>query len=463
MQGFKQTAAPPVCLDDNKLAAFIDGSAPAETQRLWEKHISNCPTCSAALAAVLIDLDVPTNELAGQAATHKSDQYSFALAAAEALTGQRPIAGKIKDQELHEATRQALLRALERDPALRFERIDDLVQALRQAVAAKAPNTKWIAAGALAAGAAIAAAVLASRGQAQPDCKVADDDIRTVWGQNKRDQVKRAFDTRLGPSAITQGVILQTDRAIAAWRDARVQVCTEDAQSTRSSNLGADKSLCLDRQLAYLGGIIDSFDQLSEGDLDRATMRIAEIHSSACFALDELQELQELSPLPGDEKTQAEVGDLLEAIERLGAKIDVGQDEGAIERLATLEDTAKRLHYEPALARIRFQQAQVEMEHGASTKAADLLRVALVNAEAGGDLRTKHSIARLLSGALQSLGELDESQTWLDYADAAAARTHLYDDPRLAADAQSFRGGLAWARGEHEAALVFFSCRFSKV
>lgn len=69
LQEPKQSDLAAACLGDNTLAAFIDGSAAPEARSLWEKHLSNCSECSAALAAVLMDLEVTADDLA-----HEDDE-----------------------------------------------------------------------------------------------------------------------------------------------------------------------------------------------------------------------------------------------------------------------------------------------------------------------------------------------------------------------------------------------------
>ncbi|HUJ61227.1 MAG TPA: protein kinase [Kofleriaceae bacterium] len=69
-------------------------------------------------------------QLDGQPADARSDQYAFAVMAHEALAGTRPRAGVAPRVVLPPAMRAALERALSDDPAARFPALDQLLEAL---------------------------------------------------------------------------------------------------------------------------------------------------------------------------------------------------------------------------------------------------------------------------------------------------------------------------------------------
>ncbi len=169
----------------------------------------------------------------GEPADARSDQYSYALALCEALTGERaPTAA------LPRAVRPAIVRALSEDPSARWPTMDALVDALDPTTRRTWP---WaVAVGAAAVAAASIITVVALGDDAPSTCAVPDR-FGGIWDAPTKARIAATI-----PDAWPR-VAASIDRFVAAWQASHVAAC-------QATQRGEQSGALLDRRIACLNG-----------------------------------------------------------------------------------------------------------------------------------------------------------------------------------------------------------------
>ena len=223
-------------------------------------------------------------QMRGEPADEKSDQFGFCVALYEALYRQRPFAGDSLDA-LRQATesgdlapvpgdaavaapiRKALIRGLSPDPADRFATMGELLTALEQWPRQRQRHRLLGLAGVavLAAG----AGLYATGGTVPDPCTNAAQPMDDLWPGTARDAVHRAFlATNLDHAASTAShVAAELDRHAAAWRDESRAACqATHVERTQSTDQLDRRSACLDRARGQLAALVDQLRQLGPAD-----------------------------------------------------------------------------------------------------------------------------------------------------------------------------------------------------
>ncbi len=224
-------------------------------------------------------------QLRGEVATARSDQFSFCVALWEALYGARPFpqedlpealaamdAGAVEPPPEAAAVprpvRRALVRGLAADPSERHPSMGHLLEALTPPRAAR--RALW-------GGAGVGALVLAAAAEAwsgRPDpaqaCRDAGERVTRAWGDPQRDRVVGAFAGVSAPFAAsalapTLGAL---DDYGARWRQVHDEACEATHERHEVSAAALDlRMACLDRNLAALTAAVD---QLARADAEVA-------------------------------------------------------------------------------------------------------------------------------------------------------------------------------------------------
>jgi eukaryotic-like serine/threonine-protein kinase len=228
-------------------------------------------------------------QMRGQLADHRSDQFSFCVALYHALYGAWPFPGTSFPQlivsvdsgeiappprgvDVPAALRQALLRGLARDPAARFPDMTALLAALEQS---RARPRRWrmVAAGvALAAIGAVALAVLAP-GRASDPCAAVTGEIDGLWTAQARDRIRGAF-ARTGlsyaaPAWDSSSEIV--DGYVAGWRREATDACrAAHVRHTQSADLFDRRMLCLARGSRQLGALMHELEDARRDTVEHA-------------------------------------------------------------------------------------------------------------------------------------------------------------------------------------------------
>ncbi len=416
-------------------------------------------------------------QLRGEPATPRSDQFAFAVALHEALHGQRPFAGitaadliaAIEAGEprarsagraavgaLPPAARRALVRALAADPAARHADMDALLRELRPPAR---PIAWWIAGGlvlALAAMVVWIAARPAPGGAAAIDrCDGADAALAGAWNATRAREVRDAIasgDKPYSATAAARTTEILDDYA-RRWRVAHRQAC-EATRGFRiqSTTLTTARQLCLDDRRRVLAALAARF-ATGGATLGEQAVRAASSLPSLERCGD-LAALRQRRPLPDDPAAAARVEALFGELAEAQAAQLAGQYADAVARARAVLASGEPLGHLPLVA-------QALLLAGTASAALDdaegerLLERAYHEAIAAGD----DSDAALAAAALaQATGFGDErvadGRRWVATADAHLRR--VGDDPVVRAKLVNIEANLAQVAGDYAAAQAGF-------
>ncbi|HEX8107253.1 MAG TPA: serine/threonine-protein kinase, partial [Kofleriaceae bacterium] len=226
---------------------------------------------------------ISPEQLAGQPASHASDQFSFCVALHRAVEGVPPFAGAdvasrlrcIRSGAIQRATdrrvpawlRVVLARGLSSDPVTRFPSMAALLAALRRPRGLR----RWrvpLAAAAMAGAFAIAFTGRSSLAALESPCDGGVREIAVIWGAAQRarlDAALRAIDTP-DLRAMQDRVMSRLDRYRDRWTELHRDACTRHRRGIQSAALLDRRMACLGRRLDDLGAAVDVLDHT-----DRAT------------------------------------------------------------------------------------------------------------------------------------------------------------------------------------------------
>jgi serine/threonine protein kinase/tetratricopeptide (TPR) repeat protein len=227
-------------------------------------------------------------QMRGQLADHRSDQFSFCVALYHALYGEWPFPGSsflqiIASVESGEITpprgadvpawiRQALLRGLARDPAARFPDMTALLAALDRSDA-QPRRRRMLAAGAVLAAAGAMAFAALGPGRAGDPCAAVTGALDEVWTAQARDRIRGAF-ARTGlsyavPAWDSTSEII--DGYAAGWRREAADACqATHVERTQSADLFDRRMVCLARGSRQLEALVHALADAQRDTVEHA-------------------------------------------------------------------------------------------------------------------------------------------------------------------------------------------------
>ncbi|WP_394844740.1 tetratricopeptide repeat protein [Pendulispora brunnea] len=217
----------------------------------------------------------------GQHADARSDQFSFACVAYEALFGQHPFlkgtkismvalcAGEIVDtgRRLDPAYLRVLRRGLSRDPANRYPSLEHLLDDLARVPRRRRRRGITIAAIACAAGAILGVPAI-QKHRAQRCDAAATQALAGIWDTPRREKIEAVFvgDGQAFGRALWKSVAAAVDTYAEQWRNTSVELCrSADGWRSEDSATHARSASCLDERRRELRA---ATDVLAEGDRD---------------------------------------------------------------------------------------------------------------------------------------------------------------------------------------------------
>ncbi|MEM6990206.1 MAG: serine/threonine-protein kinase, partial [Myxococcota bacterium] len=240
-------------------------------------------------------------QLAGGVVDERSDQYNFAVAAWELLTGELPgprasLASRSevepapalpKHRWLPRSVYRALIRALQPAPRDRHATMGALLDGLRS-TSAPGPVLGMGAVGVLAVGAAWSTA--GDDGRPRCDRGVAADEVAQVWSATRRREVEAGLRSTGAPFAATTvaTVAATVDAYAEAWVEQRVALCRgtwhEGTVSPRQLDAGMG---CLRQGLRTVDSLLARLDSADAALIERAQEAVVGIAPpSHCTAPD---------------------------------------------------------------------------------------------------------------------------------------------------------------------------------
>jgi len=386
-------------------------------------------------------------QMRGEIADQRCDQFSFCVALYEALYGQMPFPGATREELLHAIenqqirepprgldapppVRRALARGLSADPAARFPDMAELLAALRDS---RQRRRRWVAAvallGALVIGSVIHAAV--SRSSAEP-CADVGASITTLWSAGRREALREAF-ARTGlvyAGATWAALEPRIDQYATRLQSELATTCKATrVHGVQSFEVMEQRTLCLAERQARLNALLDQLAHADATVVERAHQAASDLPDlAACGHAAMLR--YGMKPPPADRAT--EIRGIRDQLARARTQGLLGHGDEALRIARDQLARANQLDYGPVRAEALHQTGWVLMFHGDAAEMAEgegmLLRaVNLAESERHDELAAA-IWNDLVLGAARSRSHTQRAHAWHERAIAAVQRI---GDPRL--------------------------------
>ncbi|CAN5613768.1 hypothetical protein BH11MYX1_BH11MYX1_55220 [soil metagenome] len=346
-------------------------------------------------------------QLAGQGADARSDQFAYCVVVAEALTGTRPFAGIERSPPARPAgipakTWRALARGLARSPADRFPEMPALLAALapRSRVVAVALTSSLVAAGAV--------AIALHSSPAPTPCSA---NALANWDPVQREIVRVGFTSQ---PAMFAPVVSALDRYAATWSIAHRDACEATRRGDASAALLDRRMSCLADRAHEVGAVVSV---LAHGRaVEHAAAAVAALGSPReCDVPDEL-----VDPVVPAMAPQATA--LRAQLEEDRALVHLALTTDAIAPLTELVIKADQLGLPRLRAEALLVRGLARMTARADHDAMSDLEEAAYAAEANKlDRLSAHATSALLAASVDA-GELERARGWVRSANAAVER-----------------------------------------
>jgi tetratricopeptide (TPR) repeat protein len=494
-----------------------EGDSPVSIE-LCETGLDHRPASSGPLTRKGTIMGTPAymapEQLQGEVATARSDQFAFCVALYEALHGERPFEGdtvtvldaNIRAERVRsvprgvhvpQRVRRVLLRGLRSDPAARFATMTDLLGALEEATRRPTP---WLVAGGAGVTAIAVGALVALRPAAPKPCTGAAAEIATAWSPEAAEDVRRAFVT--SGNARGEDAFAHTrpllDRYAASWTAMHTDTCLATRVRGEQSEEALDlRMACLRQRERELKATVTLL-----GHADRATVDGAVEAAARLTPLDTCVDLAALrAPFatPKTEEQRRAVDELRRKLVDVQALDHAGRWAESYASAAALVDDATRADYGPIEAEALYYRGYAEYELGKHTTTATLFQAALAGEAARHDVVVAqawvqstsfhsaysefpdaHRTALLADAAVRRSGDSDTlraallaAQGWLAYDEGAQDESLELAKKSLALrerslgpmhpdtlESRSDLGDRLWDRGDIEGALVVYQATY---
>jgi len=407
----------------------------------------------------------------GEAADHRADQFSFCVTLWEALYEKTPYSANsyealvdnvvaeriIAPSSAHKGPawiRRILTRGLRVDPGDRYASMNELLVALE--------HDPWkrrrrLAAGVTVIGLTGAAAIVlvlqsrADRKQAGL-CKGADALIQNVWTEQRRSEIRSAFEKSGQASAAANWGVSEKhlDAYALEWASLRTQSC-EATRITKdqSPKLLAFSMDCFDRRLLHFRSTLTLFGTApNQQVIENAVQTTNDLPSlQSCRSP---SELERATPLPNDPVSRRKILQLEETFAEVKRHDQRGEYREALAGTEMLADKAEALKYTPLAANILLARASLQQTLGEIEAAEATFRAAAsAAARAQDDVLVARVWIRVLD-LLAKQGRIDEALAIETVASTSAER--VPDAFQVQARLQNTLGGIYLAKARYDKA-----------
>jgi tRNA A-37 threonylcarbamoyl transferase component Bud32/tetratricopeptide (TPR) repeat protein len=426
------------------------------------------PSVTATSAGALIGTPryMAPEQLGGDPADARSDQFSFCVALYEALYGEPPFpsatlaelaesfaGGKPlapRDPRVPAWLRDVIVRGLAVDPANRFPTMDALLAAL--AADPRARRRRWTIA--VAGLVVVAAATVGLIGVARHEpeiCEGAGREVAATWNPSRAAIVDTRFRATGLPFAdrVSHSVREALDRRADALVTMAHDACVATRQRGTQSEIVLDlQTSCLARQRDELAAIVDLFERP-----DHALVRDA---LGLVGALDPVSRCANVETLRAVERPpiqlRAQVDQLVRELAVPRAALVAGHLADVAAPLDAIEKRAAALHYPPLDADVALVRATLADARRDGNAAIDATSRAVFAAMTGHDDPTLFQACRELAVELLNRDGATAATPWLRCSRALAERMH--DDPDVQADLAYLEALVADREGDARAAFA---------
>ncbi len=394
----------------------------------------------------------------GRVADARSDQFSFCLAACEALYGERPSGTtavpptrpSLKPKRgVPERARRALARGLSPDPRARFGSMEELLKELRPPRRRRARS--WLVAGAvLGVGVAVAVAKVGEL-RARKQCRASSAEaVRSLWTDARRDAVQRAFAatgsqwatkaaTTVGAMLISYGSELSV-AYLAACEDLRVN-------EPESRALYQARLDCLDSNLETARALVELFERADAKVVDRA---VSAGESLPVISMCSQPRSQALTAT--DAQTREQVAGFRKTLGAAWAHRYAGRPTEGLEKAREARAAAKALGDLSSEAKALLFQGYTEDFVGQTQQALRTFQEALPIAQASGDdLKVAEAGLALMYEEGAQLQNPERGHFWDEFVKATQQR--VGENLPLEASRMDHLGSLLLQEQRYEEAL----------
>ncbi|MEM7157938.1 MAG: serine/threonine-protein kinase [Myxococcota bacterium] len=408
---------------------------------------------------------MPPEQMRGDEADAKSDQYSFCISLYEAIYGERPFegvrieegrllppSGKVKPVppgiDCPAPLRAALLRGFGADAAQRWPSMDALLGELRRVVRGR--GRRWPAA-ALATGVAVVGAVAwwPSEGSVQCDASA---QLAGVWDAARKREVEAAFEnTDASYRAQTWArVEVVLDDYAEQWREQYQQTCeATHRHDTQAGDVMDLRMACLRERRGALEASVDLLAAMTEGRLSKSVQMVTRLpRIDRCADLEALA--AELPP-PEDPEVAAEVEAQRARLKQSKSLEDLGEYEQGLALTRDVLTKAEALSYPPLVAEAKVRVGWFMFRLGDAEQADKTVEAGYLLAVELGHRRVERDAARVLTTVVGN--GLARHESGLKWGKTALT---FADDPESRGRAHNSMGMLLHVKGDREAALEHF-------
>lgn len=360
---------------------------------------------------------------AGRIADAKSDQFSFAVALQEALTGERP--GWLD---------KIVVRGTEAHPDNRFGSMAELLVALRHA---RSRRWLWAAVGL----AVVAGGMLFVRHETHVCTDQVPVQLGRVWNDQRKSDIQRMF--RDNPAA-WQSVEKTLDAYAAQWSALHVEACN----APQSAELLDAKVACLGERLVELDQAATMFTTVDSPHAIAAAPLAAKALTPIASCGDARALLAIKPPPPA---IAAQVADLRKQLVRAKAMRDAGRLDDAVVHLQLAVEKCETTGYEPLIATALLQLGDAQLANGDAISADEALGKAALAADSSRDDITR---ARALTRQLYAVGYVREQFDRVAALDAqiASILVRIGGNDELEGDRLQTTGMIALAQRDYPGA-----------
>jgi tetratricopeptide (TPR) repeat protein len=352
----------------------------------------------------------------GEATTPAADQYAFCVALHEALAGERPAVDRpdrVRDGRIAEVLR----RGLSADPQDRFPAMEGLIAALSQ-VTRRRRWPAFLAAGVVALG--LGLRVAATREEASA-CLDAQQYAAGVWGEARKEAVRRAFVATGAPGAEQSfaAVVQAVERTASAWTAAHGEACEAFVRGEQSAELLDRRMACLRRSLGELDSTLDVLAEADAMTVERGAQMVGTVSSpEQCGAIEVLQASVPLPPPALRARVEAH-GD---RVARVNALEYAGRHKEATALAEALVREAAALEFAPSEMTATYALGRAQMVGSAFAAAeASFKRTWMLAETLGLDGSAIDALTSLTWNAV-ARGMFAEAELWSDLAGAKLNR-----------------------------------------
>jgi tetratricopeptide (TPR) repeat protein len=400
----------------------------------------------------------------------RTDQFSYCITLYEALTGQRPFAGKTFDQHMQASVggqltpaerekelpawlRRVVLRGLSVKPDDRHASMEVLLAALADDPSIRRRRVAAVLGG-------LCAVVLAGTGVARLSarqhqvCRGFERQLDGVWDARLRGEVVRAFVATGLPSArtIADTATQKLDEYAGRWAAMRGDACEATrVRGEQPENVLQLRMACLDNRREEVRTLSSMFVSA-----DAALVRKAIDAVSALSSVQRCGDVAALTapvPPPDDAATRAKVTDLRARMAQSKMLLSGGRFKTGLATVDELVKTARAIGYAPLTSDALELDAHVRWETGDPKGAEPVLYEAYTTAYAGHDDAAAANAAGDLVALLGYwLARHDEAHRWSAIALSAIRR--LGGNDELEAEDLKSEAWVYYQEGNGEKAIA---------